>query len=92
MKKADRQILEAYLRSNNYTLDQVYGRCSTAKRHAYAHCIALANEYTGWALRIIGYNTFVFTAGFICRLDDGKKYLCYITPSCERFIKIDEEV
>jgi len=73
-----RRILSAYLRSYDSVLDQVYGRCSQAKRNAYEYCRDREREFGSYDGVITGYNTCTFSYAFTgnCK---GKKWLIYIT-------------
>lgn len=46
------------------TLDEVYGRYSDAKRHAYDYCINLMRRYNGHNFAITSHNTFMFVVSF----------------------------
>ena len=78
-----------YLMSTDYDLQDVYTTCSLRKAYAYNYCIELMNKYDGHTLKIIGYNTTTFSAGFI-GVVDGKDAFVYITKSYDRFIYLDE--
>lgn len=89
-----RRAYQDYCRSSHRTLSDVYGRYSTAKDNAYNYCVDLMEKYNGNDLRIISYNTFMFSAGFTFEVLDSetnevKRAFCYITPSHDRFMIID---
>ena len=73
-----RHIWRAFSRSNDATLDEVYGRYSHAKANAYEYCRAREREFSSYDGVITGYNTCTFSYAFTgwC---EGKKYLIYIT-------------
>lgn len=60
-------------------LCQAYGRPSKEKERIMEECIAFKTKCSGYGGRIISYNTFVFTYGFMAELAD--KYFIYITPT-----------
>lgn len=47
-----------------YTLDDVYGRCSSAKRDAFADVARLCEDFGGRNLRITAANKFAFSCAF----------------------------
>ena len=61
-------------------LCQVYGSYSRAKERAMLYCMELMAVYKGTDLRIISWNTFMFTVGFYGEYD-GKKAFFYIKPN-----------
>lgn len=85
MNKKDKEILESYRRSDKINLYQAYGRFSDAKAEAWEYCERLCKERSGWGLKVISYNRFFFTAGFLFE-DDGAK-LMYITHTDDRVIE-----
>lgn len=77
-----------YLNSRLYSLDHCYGRYSGRKASAWEYCRDQEMLFSGWNLKVITYNTNIFTAGFT--YDDpvtGRRMFRYITPtydiSCE---------
>lgn len=84
-----RQAYRKYNKSINRCLADCYSNWSTAKEEAYDHCIRKEIEYCGYNGRIIGYNSNIFTFGFIGEIN-GKEAFFYITPSYERYIFINE--
>lgn len=70
--------------SCNYDLFDVYGSCSTAKRNAWRHCEDLCREFNGWGLKVVSFNTNMFTAGFVFEdPETGEVMYMHITPSYE---------
>ena len=61
-------------------LGDIYGTYSRAKEKAMLYCHSLMNKYNGKDLRILSWNTFIFTVGFY-GVYDGKKAFFYITPN-----------
>lgn len=73
-------IYRAFLRSDEATLDEAYGRYSHAKANAYEYCRAREREFDSYDGVITGHNTCTFSYAFT-GLCEGKKYLIYITAS-----------
>lgn len=73
-----KQILRAYLRSSDATLDEAYGSYSRAKLDAYNYCRCREREFNSYDGVITGHNCMTFSYVFTgwC---EGKKYLIYIT-------------
>lgn len=66
----------------SFTLDNAYGTHSYNKDRAWIYCENLQAQYNGWGLKVISYNTFIFTAGFyFTDKDTGVLRFMYITPS-----------
>lgn len=69
--------------STDYSLDDVYNSCSSAKRKAWAYCEKLCRKYKGTDLKVVGHNCMIFTAGFqFIDSDTGVVKYMHITPSC----------
>lgn len=71
-------VLHAYLRSNDATLDEVYGSYSGAKASAYEYCRDREREFSSYDGVITGHNCTTFSYAFTGYCE-GKKYLIYIT-------------
>lgn len=87
-----REIKHAYQRwmnSSDYSLRDVYKSHSWRKEHAFDYCRTLCRDYDGAELRIISYNSNIFTCGFV-GVVDGKKAFVYITPSYDRYAYLEE--
>ena len=63
-KQAERYI-NAYNRSDIYSLNQAYGKPSTAKTRADYNCRMMMQSEGGHGYKIIGYNGFHFTVAWI---------------------------
>ena len=63
-KQAERYI-NAYNRSDIYSLNQAYGRPSTRKTRADYNCRMMMESEGGHGYKIIGYNGFYFTVAWI---------------------------
>ena len=72
---------DRYLASDMDTLYKAYGRISAKKQQAWEDCLVLCREYGGTDLKVITYNTYVFTAGFVYTDEEGDRMFMYITPS-----------
>lgn len=57
--------INAYNRSNIYSLNQAYGKPSTAKTRADYNCRMMMQSEGGHGYKIIGYNCNFFTAAWI---------------------------
>lgn len=92
--EALRRAYNSYCMSSYETLSDAYGRYSEAKSKAYDYCIDLMKRFNSDDLRIIGHNTYMFSAGFTFDVLDSetyevKKAFCYITPSYDKFMLLD---
>jgi hypothetical protein len=88
----NKQIKQAQRVHENATacnLWQVYGNYSHAKQRAFEYCLELMNKYRGSMGRILTYNTFCFSFGFIGEIN-GKSAFFYITRDNDRYIYFDE--
>ena len=92
MKKANTKTLKNayanYQQSNNYTLRDCYVSYSYAKEKVFNYCKELCDKYNGNGLKIISYNTFGFSCGFI-GLVDNKKAFVYITKDYNRYLELE---
>lgn len=83
MTKNERLALSNFKRfkeSRLYDLTDCYESFSARKYEAWEYCKNLMAEKNGWSLKIVSYNGFQFTAGFIFD-EDGKRKFMYITKS-----------
>lgn len=81
-------IYDAFRRSSDVTLYDVYGRYSQAKADAYEYCRKREQEFNSCNGVITSYNIFQFTYAFI-GLCNGKHYLVYITKSADYAIELE---
>lgn len=91
-KTNNKQIKGAYRQyreSGLYTLYDCYNNFSYYKMKAFKYCRELIKQYNGYQGRIISYNIFSFTYGFIGEVE-GKKAFIYITKDYDRFIYLDD--
>lgn len=87
--KTIKNAYEIYLKSNLYTLNDCYANASYNKQKAYNYCRDLLVKYNGRQGRILGYNTMVFSYGFIGEMD-GKPAFFYITRDHDRYIFVED--
>ena len=78
--KRMREALDNYYSAEFTELYQVYHHYSKAKEKAMFYCKMLCAKYNGEDMRIISWNTFMFTVGFFGTIN-GKKVFFYITPT-----------
>ena len=90
-KTITKKCIDRIIYSNyNCTLYDVYGRYSYAKEKAFKQCELDRLENNGYCARIISYNTFIFTYGYLYTKGNELHYV-YITPSKrEDYIVIDD--
>ena len=84
-----RQAYEKYLDSSDVTLDDVYGRCSQAKRNAYDYCRARERELNSFDGVIASHNINHFTYAFTC-FWEGERYFVFITKSHDYAIALED--
>ena len=63
--KQARAYINAYNRSETYTLNQAYAKPSTEKTRADYSCRMMMQEEGGHGYKIISYNTFQFSVAWI---------------------------
>lgn len=80
-KRTARRNINRYKTSELYSLCQAYYRPSAAKRKAWDYCMNLMFEKFGYGLKILSYNTFMFTAAFLFKDENGVENMMYITPN-----------
>lgn len=86
--KQMQRVYKRYLYSDlGNDLYNCYDNPSHAKRKAMEYCENLCNEYNGYDLTIIGYNSMTFSVGFLFYRDD-KTYFAYITRDYNRYCEI----
>lgn len=90
MTKNNLYAIRRYNESTAHSLNDVYGKCSNAKRDAWNYCKGLMDKFNGKELKVLSFNTFCFTAGFRFIDEDGINCLMYITPTKDEIIKIGE--
>lgn len=70
-----------YSNSTLYGLYYAYENPSVAKQNAWDYCVNLMDKYNGYGLRVVSYNTFMFTAAFLFLDENGVVNMMYITPN-----------
>lgn len=81
-ERTARANIRSYRNSTCYELWDAYGRCSVKKREAWEYCKRLCREFEGEDLKVISYNTYMFTAGFMyADPKTGELMFMYISPS-----------
>ena len=88
MNKQEKQIYEKYQMSTYYRLEHCYDKPSNRKRQIYENLIDECTLNDGWNLKIMSYNSQIFTAGYIV-LNGNDKFLVYHTPTKKQIIKVD---
>lgn len=81
------QALQRYYDSYLMNLADCYKTCSDEKLEAWTYCVNRCSELKGWGLKVVSYNTNVFTAGFFYQ-DSKSIYFYYITKDWEYSIKV----
>lgn len=82
-----------YLSSDMTSLDMAYGKFSDKKMSAWKYCEDLMKSKNGRNLKVISYNTNVFSAGF--EFEDPTTGVCkfmYITKGYDTEVEIDESM
>lgn len=85
--KTMRNAYERYESSRDYDLFSCYERPSHAKMQAWEYCKSLCEKHDGYGLKIIGFNTMSFSAGFVGEID-GEIAFFYITKDYDRWANI----
>ena len=78
MNKKQLHLFNNYLKSNNYSLDNVYRTYSREKFIAYEYILRECDEKNGFDVRICSANTFQFTMAYRYK-QDNKMRLRYHT-------------
>lgn len=86
-----------YLHSTHKTLNEVYKKHSLEKQMIYDRCLDICRMYKGRDFKIIKFNTYHFTCGFLRDVysSNGRlmdTFFVYVTPSKIREISIYETV
>ena len=79
----------AHAISDKTSLFQCYDDPSNAKHIAFDYCLRLEEKYNGYYGKIISYNTFGFSFGFIGEINNRPAFF-YITKDYDRYIYLDE--
>lgn len=87
-KRTARGNINRYKASELYSLNHAYKHPSIRKENAWNYCINLMHDKCGRGLKILSYNTFMFTAAFLFRDKNGFWNMMYITPNYDIAIKL----
>ena len=85
--KQMREAYQRYVKSESRLLRDVYTSWSDEKQKAFNKCFEVYNKLDGRNYRIIGANTFSFSFGFICEIDNKKAFV-YITKDYIKYMYI----
>ena len=91
MNKRDISICKRYAESNKTSLWYAYEKASSKKQEAWEYCQQLCKERNGKGLKIIGANSYNFSAGFIYEEPKDVRHLMYITKEDDRSILLGNE-
>ena len=80
-KRVARGNINRYKASELYSLNHAYNRPSIRKENAWIYCVNLMIDKCGYGLKVLSYNTFMFTAAFLFRDENGVENMMYITPN-----------
>jgi len=80
-KRVARGNINKYKVSKLYSLEHAYKCPSARKENAWRYCVNLMHDKCGRGLKILSYNTFMFTAGFLFKDTNGVWNMMYITPN-----------
>lgn len=80
---------QRFLRSDDATLDEAYGRYSRAKANAYEYCRDREREFSSYDGVITGHNCMTFSYAFT-GLCEGKRYFVYITKDHDYAIALED--
>lgn len=70
MTKNQEHLYYEHKRATATRLEDVYDKCSSAKREAYANCWQAFCHDNGYDFKIIGHNTFTFSCGWLFMKND----------------------
>lgn len=89
-KSRMREYYNEYCKTGYRTLDDVYGRYSSAKRHAYEYVRERMCEQGGTGLTIISANTFSFTTGYTYVDEHGREHFVVDTRDNVQDVLVSE--
>ena len=81
MNKRQTQIFESWVESNVTDLEMVYRTFSLSKYWAFKACLAWKDTINGYCGKIISFNKFMFTYGFLSEDSQNHLYFNYMTPT-----------
>lgn len=86
--KAVKKAFNEHQKSIKFALTDCYKNPSSNKFIALAKCHEFMRHYDGFDLRIISFNSFVFTVGFFGYINNELNFF-YITSDKIRFTKVE---
>lgn len=90
MTKKEKEILNKWDLSNNYSLFNCYKIWSQSKQNAYMKILEFkATKENTSGLKILGYNANMFSTGFYFE-ENNKKYFCYDTKDNRKIFEVGE--
>lgn len=87
--KTIKQQYKNYEYSDIDNIWYAYNNPSRRKENAWEYCKNKCAEFNGYGLKVVGFNKFIFSAGFRFRDDDGREIYCHITPGYDRFMLVE---
>ena len=90
MNKRQKAIYECYEQSDLYDLYDAYNTTSGAKRRAWWGVNNDMQSVNGWGLKIISYNTCMFSIGYLYRNKAGALMFHYETNATRDEWQINE--
>ena len=92
-RRQARRHYQAWERSEDYSLEFVYGRFSENKARAWRFCQERQAKLNGYGLKVITHNCMVFTAGFEY-FDEktGVVMFYYISPTFDCAVEITADM
>ena len=82
-------VREAWEKSRDCALSDVYGSYSCNKARAMTYCLDLMAQLNGHDLRIVSHNTMVFSVAFVFEdKDTGVCQMAYITRDYDRYFEL----
>ncbi|MBQ5475984.1 MAG: hypothetical protein IIT65_15230 [Lachnospiraceae bacterium] len=64
-EKIAKANINGYEKSTMLNITDAYAKPSTAKQNAFMSCLYDMANNAGWGLKVISYNTFMFTCGYL---------------------------
>lgn len=81
-EKVAKENINRYEKSNMLNITDAYTKPSTAKTNIFFNILRDMANNAGWGLKIISYNTFMFTCGYLFTdKETGVIKFKYFTPS-----------
>lgn len=84
--KARERFFEAYVSSNSISICDVYSRPSQNKLVAENRCLTKKELEGGWNYRILSYNTFAFTCGWLVVDPATGELMLRVETACNSYI------